>query len=404
MVPIFSAGLVIFTGYIFGELATKIKLPRITGYILAGIFLNLDLFNPIFKNFINNTSLVTNISLSFITFSVGGTLLYSRVKKLGKGILSIAFFESISAFLFIFVGFLLITPLFLPVENATLLLTFLPISILIGSLGSPTDPSATLAVRHEYHAKGNVSSTIMGVAAFDDVFGLINFSIALAAAQMLLHPEGSAASFIMKPIAAILGAVIIGVIFGVLFNFITFFEKRESEGVLIVIILGLVLLCYGTAAKLHLDELLATMVMGIIVVNYNILRDKIFKILERYIEQLIFVLFFVISSMNLDFSVLKTSFALILGFVVFRGLGKLAGSRLGAVIAKSPEEVKKYTVGGLIPQGGIVIGLALVIKQNPAFSGIADIILNIIIGATVIHELIGPILAKRGLKLAGEIK
>jgi len=66
--------------------------------------------------------------------------------------------------------------------------------------------------------------------------------------------------------------------------------------------------------------------------------------------------------------------------------------------------VKKYAAGGLIPQGGIVIGLALLIKQNPTFDGISDIIISVILGATIIHEIIGPILAKIALKKAGEIK
>jgi hypothetical protein len=65
--------------------------------------------------------------------------------------------------------------------------------------------------------------------------------------------------------------------------------------------------------------------------------------------------------------------------------------------------VKNYTAGGLIPQGGIVIGLALLINQDPAFSAIADPFINIILGATVIHELIGPVVAKFSLRKAGEI-
>ncbi|MBM7855728.1 Kef-type K+ transport system membrane component KefB [Desulfohalotomaculum tongense] len=403
---IFNIGLIIFAGYIFGEAATRVKLPRITGYILAGIFLNLDIFNTLFKNFADQTAIVTDISLSFITFSVGGTLLYSKVKELGKGILSIAFFESLFAFLTILIGFIAITPFFIPIENATWPAVFIPLSILMGSLGSPTDPSAALAVKHEYNARGQVSSTIMGAAAFDDVFGIINFSIATALAQMFVQANSvsAASSSILEPVTAISGAIIVGLAYGLLFNLITVLEKRETEGVLIVVVLGLVLMCFGTAAKFHFDELLSTMVMGAAVVNYNVLRDKIFKLLERYIEELIFVLFFVISSMQLDFAVLKNTSALVASFVIFRITGKFLGTRFGAAIARSPQRVKKYTVGGLIPQGGIVIGLALIIRQNPAFDNISDIILNVIIGATVIHELIGPIFAKTSLKRAGEIK
>ena len=163
-------------------------------------------------------------------------------------------------------------------------------------------------------------------------------------------------------------------------------------------------MCYGVASIIGVDELLSTMAMGAFVVNFNKMRKKIFNILERYTEELIFVLFFTISGMHLQFSVFTASFSLVLLFVLFRTLGKIAGSRIGAYIANASPTVKKYVAGGLIPQGGIVIGLALLIKQNTSFNQIADIIISVIIGATIIHELIGPVISKISLKKAGEIK
>ena len=157
MQSILIFGVILIAGYVFGEIATKIKLPKVTGYILAGIFLNPGLFNFIPEDFINHTNLITNISLSVITFSVGGTLSYSRIKKLGKGILFITLFEAEFALLSVFIGFLAITPFFIHIPDATWLTVFIPISIIIGSLASPTDPSATLAIVHEYKAKGDVT-------------------------------------------------------------------------------------------------------------------------------------------------------------------------------------------------------------------------------------------------------
>jgi len=404
MQSILIVGIIIFAGFVIGEIANKIKLPKVTGYILAGIMLNPDLFNLIPKDFIRHTSLITNISLSFITFSVGGTLLYSRIKKLGKGILFITLFEAEFALIAVLIGFLAITPFFIHIPDATWLTVFIPISLLISSLASPTDPSATLAVVHEYKAKGDVSSTIMGVAAFDDVLGIINYSIAIAiAGAFAFNNNISLTSSILTPLITIGGAIILGTIFGFIFNAITLFIKEDTEGTFIVCLLGLLLLCFGMATLLGVDELMATMTMGAIVANFNSLGNKIFKILERNTEELIFVLFFTLSGMHLNFSVLSTSYILVLFFVFFRVIGKVLGTMVGASISKSSSMVKRYTASGLIPQGGIVIGLALMIKQNHAFDTISDVIITIIIGATIIHELIGPVLAKMALKKAGEI-
>jgi len=404
MQSILIVGIIIFTGFIFGEIADKIKLPKVTGYLFAGIVLNPDLFNIIPTDFIDHTSLITNISLSVITFSVGGTLTYARIKKLGKGILFITLFEAEFAFLAVFIGFLVITPFFIHLPDATWLTIFIPISILLGSLASPTDPSATLAVVHEYKAKGDVTSTIMGVAAFDDALGIINYSVAIAiAGACTFNDSFSLTSSILTPLFTIGGAIILGTTFGFGFNAITLFFKKETEGSFIVYTFSLLLLCFGIANLLGVNELLATMTMGVIVANFNSTGNKIFEIIERNTEELIFVLFFTLSGMHLNFSVLSTSYILVMFFIVFRAIGKVSGTMIGASISKSSSTVKKYTASGLIPQGGIVIGLALMLKQNPTFDSISDVIITIIIGATVIHELVGPALAKVALKKAGEI-
>jgi hypothetical protein len=65
--------------------------------------------------------------------------------------------------------------------------------------------------------------------------------------------------------------------------------------------------------------------------------------------------------------------------------------------------VQKYTAGGLIPQGGIVIGLALLISKNPDFSQISDTLLAVVMGSAIFHEIIGPLTAIRALKKAGEV-
>jgi len=405
MPSILIVGIILFSGFLCGEIATKIKLPKVTGYIIAGVLLNPGLFNFIPMDFADHADIVTNIALSFITFSIGGTLLYSRIKKLGKGIIYITFFEAELAFLVVVVGIVLTAPLFIHGSDVTWLSTFIPLGLLMGCLASPTDPSATLAVEHEYKAKGSVTSTIMGVAAFDDVTGIINYSIAVTIAEaMVMHTRFSATSSLLGPAVAIGGAVLLGVALGFVFNTIVAIIKKESEGVLIVLVFAFLTLCFGIATVLKLDELLSTMTMGIIVVNFTVKRDRIFRLLERYTEQLIFVLFFTLSGMHLSFSVLRTYFLLVVFFVIFRTVGKVAGAVTGAYLADSPEKVKKYTAGGLIPQGGIVVGLALLIRQNPSFTAISDIIISVIIGSSVIHELIGPVLVKISLKKAGEIR
>ncbi len=398
-------GTILIIGFIFGEIASKIRLPKVTGYILAGICLNPDLFRVVPKEFVAQTNLITNIALAFITFSVGGTIFFPKIKKLGKPIFSITICESEFAFIAVAFGLLISMPFLIQSTNATLALTFIPISLLLAALASPTDPSATLAVAHEYKAKGDVTSTIMGAAAFDDALGIMNYSIAVIISTVLITHKGfDFNSIVLQPLFVICGAVLLGAFFGFIFNKISLLISRETEGVFIVIILGLLSLCFGLALLFGVDELLATMAMGVMVVNFNQHREKIFKILERYTDELIFILFFTLSGMNLNFTTFSKSLLFVVCFVIFRTIGKIIGVYIGSHISQAKPAIKKFTAGGLIPQGGIVVGLALVMKQNPNFYHISSIIVNVVIGATVIHELVGPIIAKITLEKAGEIK
>jgi len=397
-------GVVLTTGFIMGELAQKIKLPKVTGYIIAGIILNPQLFNIVPKEVVDSTELVTNIALSFITFSIGGTLFYPTLKRLGKSIVSITICEAEFTFLFVFAGFLVTIPFFVHFSHPSWMMTFIPISLIIASIASPTDPTASLAVSHETNSKGNVTSTILSVGAFDDALGLMNYSIAFALTEvMLLHQHFNAYTSVIKPILVIVGSLVLGIVFGFILNGITTLIKKETEGVFAVIIFGLLAICYGLATVFKLDELLATMMMGIIVTNFNNQRERIFSFLERYTEEMIFVLFFTLSGMYLDFSVLGTTAILILLYAIFRTIGKFIGTFIGATISRAAPEIKKYTFFGLIPSGGIIVGLALILKSEPAYKDIASLIINTVIGATVVHELIGPIFVKLALKGSGEI-
>jgi len=403
--PVLTVGIIVIVGFIFGEIAIKLKLPKITGYILAGIFLNPGIMSFMPHAAADKTNLVINLALCFITFSIGGTLQFSRLKKLGKSILWITICEAEFAFLIVAIGFLSIAHFFIHGPSITWFSTYIPLSILAGCIASPTDPTPALAITHEYKSEGNVTSTIMGVAASDDALGIMNFSLAVVIAQSFVRNiPFSIYSSIGVPLMIIFGSLLLGTLFGLLLNVVTKLVAKESEGVLIVVIFGLLSCCFGIADMVGCDALLATMVMGVVVVNFNPKHEKIFKVLERYTEELIFLVFFTVSGMQLDFSVLPTALIMIIFFVLFRGIGKVAGTVCGAAIAKSPGNVRKYTAGGLIPYGGIVVGLALLMKQNAAFSGFADIIIAMVIGATIISEVIGSVCVKIALKKAGEIK
>lgn len=400
---ILATGLVIMLGYVLGELVRKFGLPRVSGYIVAGLLLNPRITGFVSISFVDSMGTITDLSLAILTFAIGGTLAFGPLKELGKKILFIALGEAqLSAFL-VTVGCLVTLPFLLP-EAGNFWTMTAPLAVLLGSLASPTDPSATLAVVRQYRAKGMVTFSIMASAALDDALGILNYSLGIVVAVVLITHHVEGVSTILGPLIAIGGALGLGFVSGLAFRYAPKWLRGESDGLQIALLLGALGLCYGVSAMLDLDQLLATMAMGMTVVNTARRQERhhVFHLLEESVEPIVFIVFFTVSGMLLDVEVLIQYLPVVLLFVFFRTIGKLVGANLGARLGKASRNVRRYTGWGLIPQGGIVIGLALLVQQEPALASISHILLNVIIGATVIHELIGPLTAKLAIMKSGE--
>jgi Kef-type K+ transport system membrane component KefB len=400
---ILTFGVLLIFGHIAGKIANLLKLPKITGYITAGVLMEPAYLGLLPEKLIEHSTAISNFALCIITYAIGGSLNLRRIRELGKSMLWMTLFEAEVTFLLVFAGLFIALPLLGSYAGISVQPVFyMPLALLAAALASPTDPTATLAVRDEYKARGPVVTTMLGIGALDDALGIINFSIGMAICTAVLGgATGGALMTILKPLSDILFSILMGVGFA-LFLLIAG-RKVKDKGVLIVLILGSLFACYGTAQFLNLDELLCTMALGCAVVNFAKDEDKFFISIRDYLEETVFVIFFVIAGANLQLNILKSLFWVVLIFVVLRTVGKFTGTFLGGVISKAQANVRKYTAFGLIPQGGIVVGLALVVTQDPTFSPISLPLLNLILGTTVLHEFVGPLFTEIALKKAKEV-
>ncbi len=405
---ILEVAILLIMGYIFGILASKLGFPRVTGYIFAGLILNPFTLTHIFHlrlldgAFMHSSTVLTNLTLAIITFEVGGSLAIDDIKMLGKTVAYITFFEAEMAFLSV-VGGLFLFFHFLGMFGGNVRVQ-LAVALVMGALASPTDPSATLAVMKQYKARGEVSSMIMMVAAFDDALGLINFSIALSVATVLLSGVSiSPSELVLDPTKDIVLSLLVGGLGGLLFMFLTrLIEGQDEDAMMLPVVLGMLYLVFGFGQILNVDSLLAIMTMGAVVINWCARKNQVFEVTDHVME-LVFVVFFVVSGLKLDFTVLGGAVVITLIFVTLRIVGKFLGVYLGGTLAGADGKIKKYTVGGLVPQGGIVVGLALLVAMKPEFSQYGAMIVSVTIGATIFYEVIGALTARLALKAAGEI-
>lgn len=398
-----ALGVLFLCGYFGGRLANWLKFPRVTGYIVAGILLSPSMFGIIPAVLIGEKlSIITDMALAIIAYSIGGSLKFSQLKQLGRSIVWINVAESLGAFVitFLMMGSLgtLILKIMLP--HASWLQVCLPLALIIGAVSAATAPAAVLAIVHEYQARGPLTTTLLGVVALDDGMAIILYAFASSIVGALTRTQGISMmhKMALEPLMVILGSILLGVIFGFFLTVLADWVKKK--GSLLVLILGSILLCSGIAVRLKLSPLLVSMMLGFYVVNRAKQCDALFQAVEN-IEETIFALFFTLAGAHFDLTVIKTAGIISFLIVISRFTGKFMGVWLGGDFSHAPAVVKKYLGYALLPTAGVTIGLILMAEPLMA-PWVAEIMVNAVLGAVIISELIAPPLVKFALTRAGE--
>jgi Kef-type K+ transport system membrane component KefB len=383
---LFYLALILFAGLILGRAVKILKLPNVTGYLLAGLLIGPYILKLVPQDLVKGMELVSEIALSFIAFSIGSEFKLSYLKKVGMMPIVVAIMEGLAATL-------VVTLVLILFGFGT------EIAILLGAIASATAPAATIMVVRQYKAKGPVTETLLSVVALDDAVALMAFGFSVAIVNMLHNPgESSLIRSILEPVVEIIGSLLIGFLLGVLFTVPLRFFKKDSNR--LIITSAFVFLGSSLASMLGLSPLLLCMALGAMLVNVSRSGDSILKLTEN-ITPPIFLMFFVVSGMELDITVLPKVGVIGILYIVCRVIGKVAGASLGAIIMKAPETVKKYIGFSLVPQAGVAIGLSLLAAQLLPEYG--QTIRAVILSATFIYELTGPAITKIALKKAGEI-
>lgn len=382
-----NLAIALLLGLLSSKVMKKIKLPNVTGYLLIGLITGPYCLKLLSLEVINQFSIIPEIALGFIAFSIGAEFKLSYLKKVGKAPIIIAFTEAVGAVLI--VDFILIIT-----GND------LAFSLVLGAIAAATAPAATLMVVRQYKAKGPVTNTLLPVVAIDDAMALMVFGLSIAVAKAIDSNNSiSLFSTILRPVLEIFGALIFGAILGIVLKFLT--NWFTGRGTRLSCTIAMVSLCLGISNLLGFSALLACMAMSAVYVNISNVSDKVFEQVDRMTPP-IFILFFFLSGANLDINVLPTVGVIGILYVIFRVIGKLIGAAFGAKISNSEPTVKKYLGYTLIPQAGVAIGLAGIATTVVPEYGIE--IQTIILCATVIYELFGPVITKLALKKAGEIQ
>lgn len=391
-----NLGVLLLVGMFMGRIAEKVKIPAVSGYLIAGLLLG-PIFGFINQNDIQSFEIITNIALGFIAFQVGNELWLGKLKKTGKTIIIITIIQALLTILVVFLF--------------TLIFVELYIALVLGAIAAATAPAPIMMIVKKYHAKGKLTDTLVPLVGFDDAVGVFLFSILLSISVSLINPniEGiNAWNLIKEPLLEIGTSILIGSLVGVVTGFLIRTIKKgegQQEKDLDIIIIS-VFLTTGIAMLFSASPILTPMIAGTIVTN--MINKETYEIeestLRSYIPPLM-ILFFTIAGASLQFDIIISAGLVGIVYIVSRIVGKMTGAYLGSTITKVDTNVKKYLGFTLLPQSGVAIGLSIAAYNiiSPYNLDGALIIKNVILASVLFFALLGPVLVKISLSKAGEI-
>jgi len=383
---IMLVALMLISGIVMGRAGKKIKLPNVTGYLVAGLILGPSFLNIISLDLVDDFEMISDMALAFIAFSVGLGFKITYFKKVGPAPIIIAICESFGAIIFV-TGFLI------------LFHQDVKLSIMLGAIAAATAPAQTIMVIQQYKSKGSLTRMLLSVVALDDAVALIGFGIATTIVKSMSSADVNIIISILKPILEIIVSVIIGIGMGfVLKIFLRHFKKETNR---LPILIGTILATYYLAVIAQGSALMACMALGAIMINISAETNTISDILSGFTPP-IYMIFFIISGAGFEISALESIGLIGLIYVIVRVIGKMGGAYIGGKLTKQEDKICKYLGPTLMPQAGVALGLMLLAGDLvPDYSAV---IKTTIICSTFVYSFAGPVVAKIALEKAGEIK
>lgn len=347
---------------------------------------------------LGSLSIINDVALGFIAFSIGSSFKLKHIRHIGKSVVVITCMQAFTTVIFVDIAMIV---LYLLGKIS------LSAGLCLGAIATATAPAATLMVVRQYKAQGTVTDTLLPVVAFDDAIGLIVFAISLALAKVFAQ-EGATLNVVdvlVMPILEIIVSIGIGSLIGILLAYLAkVFKSRANRiSLCVTCVFAGVGLCTIFGDSFQLSDLLTCMAIGVFYVNLNKESGNVMDIMDRWTTPL-FMLFFVISGAELDLSIIPAVGLIGIVYVIVRALGKYSGAYFGAKLVNADQNVQRYLGLTLLPQAGVAIGMAQKVVATPELSGVSSQILTVTLCATLIYELVGPIITKWALTKSGEIK
>lgn len=388
-------GFLILAAVTVGELAKSVKLPKIVGYLGAGLIFGPHVTGVFDRQAAADLSGISTLAIALIAFLAGAELRWTEVRSRGRVILTMLGTEI--AFSLVAISLTLFAlQRYVPALSGAWP-EVLMLCLVVGSILVVHSPAVTMGMLNETGAAGDMTRTTLGIVLVADVVVVLLFSGMMGLARTVIDTgDGVAGPTMGMLVWEILGAVLIGAILGGLVSL----YLRWQTGELFIFAIAVALFGVELAKAAHVEALLMLLTAGFVMENVSQGRGEVLRhAMERSAAPL-FVVFFALAGAKISPSEVAAVSMVAVPLVLARILGIWGGARLGARLAYATPAVHDHAWTGLVSQAGVAIGLTALLSQSlPQAAGLQALILAVI----AINETIGPVLFRRGIDAAGEM-
>jgi len=390
-----ALGFTLVAALVAGDILRRLRLPKLTGYLLFGVMLGPYLGNVITEVMAQQLQSLTGVATSLIALIAGLTLNFERVARRARGVGRLIAATLAVAMIGLFAVAWVAWPL-LPIAPGAHGLAKAAMAALFVVVVVSFSPTMTAAVVAETGARGRMSDLVLAIVVAADLIVLVLFSLLMQLARVTLGDGGTEPSVLARLAWEIGGALAFGSLAGALLAFYLRYVERETT----LVLLGACVVLSQAGAAQRFEPLLASMAAGMVISNIAVPQGDTLKIAVQRGALPVLIVFFVAVGASLQLQAVTAigtvALALVFVRVAWISLGLAVGLRLSGI----DRSVGAYAWTGLISQAGITLGLVSVLAIE--FPGWGARIQALLVAVIAIDELVGPALFRLGLTRSGE--
>lgn len=390
-----AIGFMVLASFAIAELLATRGVPKVTGYILAGILLGPQVGNVLTHDVVAEMGMFKTLTIGLIGLTAGLELEAKSLAKLMRTLVATTSAKLVFTAPLVAGTMIVVELIWHPLGLESMALV-LALALVFGALSLGTSPTITLAILGETGAKGRLTDLVLGAAVFKDLVVVVVLAICVGFANLLTGSGSSGAELALHLARELGGSLLSGAVIGALL--IAYMHWVRAE--MLLFVAAVVLVGAEFAKALHFDLLLIFILAGFTVRNFSEFEHALMPPLEM-VSLPVFVVFFTTTGTTMDPQATLGVLPMAGAMVLVRAFGYWVSSKFGNWVGSEPPAVAQNAWYAYLPQASVTLGLiALASSQVQAVS---EEIFTLGLACVALNLLVGPLLLRMALARAGEL-